>query len=677
MNPFYPVVLSACLLLINATVVGAVISTNQEIVVLATRLDNLDLMDTSVAADTTMITQEQIKRSDAQSIPSLLQKEGNVLVRSFSGSGMDGQISMRGFGDNSHLRVLVLVDGQQANRPDMAGIEWQSIPLSNVQEVEIIRGGQNVLYGNYALGGVIKIKTKRGEDTTPSIKQEFGSNRYVAGAATFAMASDSFDFLMGANGYQTDGFRKNSASRSRNYNTEAGWFITDSSTLTFRLFYTDSYVQFPGPLTYDEMMQDPTQSSNLGDEFSDQQSSQGTLLYEVNPDWGAVRVNFGGRTSYREPELSGLYFHNQIDGLFFEPRIRWGSKERYLLGGIDFRYDALKQKNFYDNTNHRDVLRSWAKMNRFTASPYLFAQKLLTESTTLNGGARFESASTQNKYVEYKDNQLLPNIGPFPNPDYQYPPDVDPAKSYEGDIRKNGWSAEISLQQELLKGWTVWTGYDRVYRYPTLDEVAAYQGYPLSDPLNENLDPETGNNFEVGTRFKSTHWTTAFTAFLLKLDNEIVFDDVQNLNRNMAPTKRLGGEFELGWANDIFGLSSRWTLVQARIDKGADKGSKIPLVPQAYGTVSTWVQVHPICRLSAIYSYVAEQYQGNDDANQWQKMKPYGLLSLQSNFEIGDHLNLLFSVNNLFDKTYASSAYSGGFYPGAGRQFLASLTLEF
>ncbi|MEN8254554.1 MAG: TonB-dependent receptor plug domain-containing protein, partial [Verrucomicrobiota bacterium] len=120
-------------------VVPAFAGTNNAIIVSAPRLDDLDLMDVAVAADVTVVDREAIEQSGAASVPELLQNEANVLIRSTTGNGNDGQIAMRGFGENSHLRTLVLVDGHKVNRPDMGGIEWQSIPVSNIERIEVIR----------------------------------------------------------------------------------------------------------------------------------------------------------------------------------------------------------------------------------------------------------------------------------------------------------------------------------------------------------------------------------------------------------------------------------------------------------------------------------------------------------------------------------------------------------
>ncbi len=273
---------------------------------------------------------------------------------------------------------------------------------------------------------------------------------------------------------------------------------------------------------------------------------------------------------------------------------------------------------------------------------------------------RYESAETDNRYVEYNFSGA-----------------VDPAKSYDGRVAKQGWAAELSAAQQLTDQLNVFAGYDRVYRYPSLDETASYQGFPLSDPLNEGLDPEHGNNFEVGARFEGREWACTFTGFCLMLDNEIAYDATENLNVNIGRTRRVGAETEAAWAREWYGASTRWAFVDARMDGGENNDKRVPLAPAAYGVTSAWIEPVPECRLTVTHTYVSEQYRGNDVANTERKMDAYGLLGLRANVGVSDHLNLVFSVQNLLDEIYAASAYSGGYYPGAGRSFRVGMALVY
>ncbi|MCK5845394.1 MAG: TonB-dependent receptor, partial [Victivallales bacterium] len=389
----------------------------------------------------------------------------------------------------------------------------------------------------------------------------------------------------------------------------------------------------------------------------------------------------------RENSISGIYNQNDIQGFSLAPRARFGSEDDFWMAGFDLFYDQLDQENYLDV--NRDIVKSWAELSRITAAPYLFAQRTFSRKTILNGGVRYEYAGTDNLYTEYVANQFLPfldtNRGPIPNPDYKNPADVDTSKSYDGLVEKQGWAAELSVLQPLSEHLDVFVGYDRVYRYPTLDETAAYQGFPLTDPLNENLDPERGNNFEIGSKYAGREWLMSLTGFYLMLDNEIAYVEYQDpitgdpvrQNENIEKTRRAGIETEIAWSRAWYGASTRWTFVDARLEGGENDGNYVPLVPWNYGTTSAWVEPVPEFRVTATYTYVSGQYQGNDNANTERKMDPYGLFGLRANITMSDYVSLYFSVHNMFNETYATTAYSGGFYPGSGRSFRMGITFVY
>lgn len=643
-------------------VVPAFAGANHTIIVSAPRLDDLDLMAVDVAADVTPIDRATIEQSGAASVPELLQREANVLVRSTSGTGTAGQLSLRGFGDNSHLRILVLVDGHKVNRPDMGGIAWQDLPVSNIERIEVIRGGQNVLYGNHALSGVVKITTRRGKGAGLKLDGKIGSFGYRSGSASYGETFGDFDYHAGISRYTLDGFRSNSTSRATTAFGSLGWYASDTDTLTFRGSYSDSYMELPGSLTYEQMKDDPTQSAIAGDEASEDQSGLFTLLYETERDWGAARANAGLNLRERDTSLGGIYQHLEIYGVSVAPRVRLGSRDDFFMAGLDLNYDALELELYLDAS--RDIVKAWAEIERITTSPYLFARRTITEKNILNGGVRYEYAETDNHYIE---RGKVTNRG-----------EIIPGDSFAGVVKKDGWAAELSWSHQLTERLELWAGYDRVYRYPTFDETAVYQGFALASPLNKKLDPETGNNFELGSRLNGREWKASLTGFCLLMDDEIVFDDVARLNRNMGDTRRIGVETEVRWNRGWYGASTRWTFIDARQQGGTNDVNKVPLVPSAYGITSIWVEPIEQMNISATYTYVSEQYQGNAKNNVFpNKLKAYEVVDLRVNIAMAQYASVYFSINNLFDENYATTAFSGGFYPAAERSFRAGLTLEF
>src|SRR5205809_7927187 len=54
----------------------------------------------------------------------------------------------------------MLDDAVTANQGDRGGINWDLVPLEDVQRVEIVKGAGSSLYGSAALGGVVNVLTR-------------------------------------------------------------------------------------------------------------------------------------------------------------------------------------------------------------------------------------------------------------------------------------------------------------------------------------------------------------------------------------------------------------------------------------------------------------------------------------------------------------------------------------
>ncbi len=639
-------------------------------------------VDTTTPTDSTFISGKEIERSQAASVPELLSKKANLLFRSSTGSSSSGEVSMRGFGENSGLRVLVEVDGHKLNRPDMGAINWTQIPIANIAYIEVIRGGQNVLYGNHALAGVIKITTKKGGDPKLYLRAVQGDNHFEQTSALATGGSGNWYADAGIDYLRDEGFRDNSLSWAKTGHASVGRYIGDGN-LTLRVSMDETYTQLPGPLTRAEMEQDPTQSANPGDQEINSTNGLVTLLWEGDHDWG--KTTFGAGYSFRDSRwsLSGIYARNQSQGFSLAPRIQFGADENHVILGWDLFYDKLKHDQLTAPTN--GDLKAWAELERITTGPYAFAQYEIFENITLSGGARYETARTKNKYVEYdfpnpnpKFIEIIPSF-PIRNPAYD-PNDtvrvINPTNSYQGIVRKDGWAAEASLLWKPTDTLSLWVGYDLSYRYPVLDEVADYQGGGLSEQLNEKLEPEQGHGVEAGLKYSDEHTILSLTAFYSILENEIAYDSVNLLNINIGATERLGAELEAGYSGKYAGIHAQGSLVDARFTEGSNAGKTIPLVPWAHGTVSAWVEPIPQLRLTTHYTYVGSQVEGGDFANEKDKLNDYGLLGARLDIMPTEKLTFFIKAENLLDEDFVSKAHPGGYYPGAGQTVQFGISME-
>ena len=77
---------------------------------------------------------------------------------------VDKQPSMRGGSGWTYgvgARSQILVDGMSMLNPKTGEINWNTVPLENIEQIEVIKGASSVLYGSSALNGIINIRTAR------------------------------------------------------------------------------------------------------------------------------------------------------------------------------------------------------------------------------------------------------------------------------------------------------------------------------------------------------------------------------------------------------------------------------------------------------------------------------------------------------------------------------------
>src|SRR5665213_2680879 len=112
-----------------------------------------------------VITQEDIRRSGATSIPEALRLADNLDVAQVSSH--DWAISARGFNTALGNKLLVMIDGRTVYSPLFSGVFWnaQDYLLEDIDHIEVISGPGGTLWGANAVNGVINITSKSAKDT--------------------------------------------------------------------------------------------------------------------------------------------------------------------------------------------------------------------------------------------------------------------------------------------------------------------------------------------------------------------------------------------------------------------------------------------------------------------------------------------------------------------------------
>jgi len=121
------------------------------------------------AAAIFVITQEDIRRSGANSIPEALRLAPGLEVARIDQNKW--AIGSRGFNGRFDNKLLVLIDGRSVYTPLFSGVYWnvQDVMLEDVDRIEVIRGPGATLWGANAVDGVINVITKKAKSTQSAV----------------------------------------------------------------------------------------------------------------------------------------------------------------------------------------------------------------------------------------------------------------------------------------------------------------------------------------------------------------------------------------------------------------------------------------------------------------------------------------------------------------------------
>ena len=140
-----------------------------QLVVTATRTPKA-LKDAPVV--TRLITEADIKRADATNVQDLLTEELPGLEFSYAMS-QETALNMNGFGGSA---VLFLVDGERLAGETMDNVDYNRLNLDNVGRIEVVKGAASALYGANAVGGVVNIISREGnEPWTASVNSRYSA----------------------------------------------------------------------------------------------------------------------------------------------------------------------------------------------------------------------------------------------------------------------------------------------------------------------------------------------------------------------------------------------------------------------------------------------------------------------------------------------------------------------
>ena len=195
------------LLLITTAVSGQTDSIRNldEVVITANRFPQKQINTGKVL---TIITRKEIESTPYQSVAEILNRQvGMSVIGSNNAPGTNIDIYMRGAATGN---ALILLNGNPLFDPSTirATFDINFIPLSTIERIEVLKGGQSTVYGSDAMAGVINIITRKESVQKNQTNIELSNASYgtYTGMLNTMGSIKNLRYNMGYQRFQSDGF---------------------------------------------------------------------------------------------------------------------------------------------------------------------------------------------------------------------------------------------------------------------------------------------------------------------------------------------------------------------------------------------------------------------------------------------------------------------------------------
>lgn len=598
----------------------------------------------------TVITREDIERLSPLTVTDLFRSVPGVVVRDYTGTGVTATVDMRGFGETSATHTLVTIDGRRMNQIDLSGVDWSTIPVENIERIEILHGPAGVLYGDSAVGGVINIITREGAvGHHGRVEARAGSWGMYGGRANVSGGTEKYSYLITGRYDHTDGYRDNSNTDLRNLSFNTRIYATETVSLLFDGGLNQSDYRLPGSLTEAQMEQDRRQTFSP-DDFA--KNTDGNFRGQVRceaGEWGVVTtdLSYRGRASESEIWTAKDAFINTfgvqpkwvVDG-------RMGSLDHTATVGLDLYYTDMNRKT----SSIGGPLTQEDDYRVGTYAAYGLEEVSLRPDLVLSLGGRFQLANY--------DITMKP-VG-----------SSDSSRKYDD----NQWAANLGLAWSFMPGSKVYGRVARTFRYPTVEEYVTWGSFT-------NVQPEKIVNFEIGGEYTFLGTgRVSLAGYWMLMDDEIAYNPATYTNENLDNTQHMG--VEAGIQVPLFGprfhFVGNFTYMQAKFTSGPWDGNRLPLVPDWKGGAGINGRIIDKLNGSIMFNAVGERFNGNDKGNEYGKLPSYTTIDLHFDYTWCG-FKLFFNVDNLFNAKYSTYGYAGSwgpasFYPAPERTFYGGLS---
>ncbi|MGL5056594.1 MAG: TonB-dependent receptor family protein [Fusobacteriaceae bacterium] len=654
-----------------------------------------------------VITQEEIQKKNYSNVTDILRDSPLVTVREDEFGAI---IDMRGSGLNAKATVQIMIDSVSINPIDInhGTIPLNTIPISNIEKIEILPGGNGVLYGDGATGGVVNIITKFNSEKKTSFNLgsrlgSYSSKDWNMGAGT---GFGDLGIQVNYSGTDKKSHRADEKYEKENFDISGKYEITSKDRITLKYSYADEKSKTAQMLTAEQIKNDRFQSgidysgNKSGiDENGDVLDTSHIVRNEVMGVYekditDSLKFNLLGsyqkstnNSAKKDLSLINIspnfidyrdYYADTI-GTFTEeklkitPSLKYIYKPNsYLIAGYDFK----KQESKRSFDNFSDMYKVYELDTEKTTHGAFVLNKTTVDNFEFVQGFRREWTTFHIDKLTHYYHRVKPG---FLNGGY-----VDSGlqrdtfnKSMQND------ALELSINYLYSNTGNVYARFEKSFRTPSPSEFQDKDG---TDYQTNNLDAEKNQSIEIGVKDYAFGSFLSANLFFTRTEGEIFYEEVTHGKEwyysNLDKTERKGVELSAEQYFDKLTFTQNFSYLNSEIvSESSDTsvvGNAVPYTPKINFNVSARYEFTDKFNTILSVNYKDKYY--IDRANDYRAGSNI-TTNLTLNYAIKSGLDVYVGVNNLFDRNnydnVAIKEESMVFDPSASRNYYTGFRYQF
>ena len=554
-----------------------------------------------LVGDVSIVDRSTIERSGATGLADVLARLPGVQFVRNGGQGSATSVYLRGA---ESRYTAVYLDGVRLDSQATGGVQWEQIPLSQIERIEVLRGPAAAVYGSDAIGGVVQLFTKKGEAGKPALYAGVGAGshrswRTEAGVSGRTGSDNAIDYALGVNKEKSRGF----------------------DTQPLRLRRPADGVRNPDRDGYERL----SGNASVGLQINRAHRVEATLLASQ------LESQYDAPMASATSALVDDRNHNRLRtaGLTWSGKWTEAYTTRLQVTDSHARY-ATSPSVYRTETD----LRGYLWQNEYRLGAHLLSATLERREDALQNGAIDRDRSQNALALGYGFNQ-----GPHA---LQLHVRRDHDSEFGG---KSTGSAAYGYA--LTPQWRATVSAGTSFRAPTLYQ--RFSSYGVA-----SLKPEEGRNVEAGLRWTQGASSAGIVAYRNRVRNMIIFGAAgpcldqfgcyENVGQAQYQGVTLSGNHSIG--NVQLRASLDFQDPEDRIS-----GKQLARRAKRYGTFGADTQLAG-WTLGAELQATGRRY---DNAANTNVLGGYTLLNLYASTQVARDFTLTARVDNLADKQYETA----------------------